>query len=276
MQKVALSAAIGVAVAAAVLALPYAGLKVAPVTLMMVAAALSMGAAASVLARTLMDKGPAKTAKELLGSTQIKKGAGSLDNKFPDGSHGSVVITLKPDSKVELLEVIKHPQNYVTKDVMVTLRKVEGVTFNPVELKKLFGALTAQPGFTHLLLRDEHNEFVGYIPGGAAKSSFTGPNAESQIAKYIVGVFADAANSVYLHDVHGASSTDWIDDEKNVAEAFERMSGGFRCLVVLDDANRRKPLGVITYESLMGQTLKAAASNANPSSVSMGDFRPFR
>ena len=54
-----------------------------------------------------------------------------------------------------------------------------------------------------------------------------------------------------------------------------RMAGGFRCLVVLDDSNRRKPLGVITYETLMGQALKAA-SVAQPGSGAPGDLRPFR
>lgn len=274
MNKVAISALIGIAVAGAAMAAPRFGYPIPLPTLMMAAAALSLGAAMAVLTRLAMEKAPPKSGQQLLAGTQIKK-AESIYTRFPKEGDGSAPIMLRPESNVNVLDIVKNPGKYTSKEVMITLKQGGPTSFNPAELKKLFAALTQQPGFLHLLLRDEHNEFVGYIPGPAAKDRFTGSNAESNIGRYIVDVFADPTTSSYLHEVFGASRLDWIDDEKNLSDAIQRMAGGFRCLVVLDDSNRRKPLGVITYETLMGQALKAA-SVAQPGSGMLSDLRPSR
>ena len=277
MNKVAISAAIGIAVAGGAMAAPYAGLHVPLQTMMAAAAALSMGAATAVMTRSVLDKPRHDTLHADAGSIRLKKLPG-LITKFPV-EKGTLQISMRPDTKVDLLEVVKHPASYAGKDIVVSLRAANTSTFNPVELKKLFRALRDQMGFVHLILLDSHDEFVGYIPGFYAKRDFTGAGAETAIAKYVVDVFADPNNSANLRLIDGAGKTDTISNEAKVAEAVERVTGGFRTLVVLEGGNHRKPIGLVNFNSLMGHTIGAqmTSSHGGPhAGHAIGAFRPVK
>jgi hypothetical protein len=270
MKRVVISALIGLLLGGGLMAAPYFGVHIPQQILMGAAAALTLGAAAAVLARTTLDAAAVKTGKEILGSTQLKKAA-SIISKFPD-SKGYLQLSIRPDTKVDELEVVKHPANYTSKDIIVSLKASSSERFNPVELKRLFTALRDQPGFVHMLLLDKHDEYVGYIPGFYAKSAFAGPQAEVLIAKYVVDVLAEPDKSVYLREIDGAASVDTISDEASISDTITKMAGSFKKLVVLRGGKHRKPIGLVNFGDLMGQTLGGAFA----SSVGAGTLADFK
>jgi hypothetical protein len=264
MNKVAISAAIGVAVAGAALAAPYAGVHIPLATMMVAAAAISLGAASAVLTNTLLAKPPKKSGGGLMTE---RLAASGLILKFPKVSE-SLALSIRPETQPEYLDVVKNPSKYTAKDIVVWLRGASEQKFNPVLLKQLFTALSREGNFIHVILTAKNDEFVGYIPASYARLRFTGPDAEVQIARYIVDVFADHANSVYLREIGGAGKIDVISDTAEVAEAMKRMAGGFKRLVVLHDGYHRKPIGILDFSDLMSGTLTGSAPK------SIGGMRP--
>ncbi|MGD0143489.1 MAG: hypothetical protein ABSC92_10040 [Rhizomicrobium sp.] len=252
MGKVVISAVLGIAAAGAVMAAPYAGVQISPIMMMMLAAALSVGAAVAVMTRMVADKA-GMSKKDILLSSQLKE-AGQLIARFPQGGD-MLSLSIKPDTLIDKLEVVDQPGKCITRDILVTLRNSGSTKFNPVELKRLFVALKDQPGFIHLILLDSHGEFVGYIPGFYAKQEFTGTNAEAQIAKYVDNVFSDDNNSVNLRQIEGAGKPDVISDEDKISDAIVKMAGGFRRLVVLRRGYHRRPIGLVNFSDLMSETL---------------------
>ena len=252
MGKVIISAVLGIAAAGAVMAAAYMGVRISPAMMMMIAAALSVGAAVAVLTGTVAAKA-GKSKKDGLLSWQLKE-AGQLIARFPSGGD-MLSLSIKPDTLIDRLDVVQDPAKCVTREILVTLKNAGATKFNPVELKRLFVALKDQPGFIHLILLDNHSEFVGYIPGFNAKREFSGANAEVQIAKYINDVFADDNNSVNLRQIEGAGKSDIISDEAKISEAIVKMAGGFRRLVVLRRGYHRRPIGLVNFSDLMSETL---------------------
>jgi hypothetical protein len=258
MGKVAISAAAGVVVAGILLAAMYLGVRLPPALLMSVAAALSVGAATAVLTRYALDRPKERPRGNELLVKRIRD-VRDLVSAFPKGS-GAVQLSIKADTPIDELDVFKNPGSYSGKEIVVTLKdngkggSNPAQVFNPVTLRKLFIALKDQPNFLHVILVDRHDEFVGYIPSFRAKTVFTGANAESQIVKYIIDVFADHAKSVNLHEIDGLSSTEVISDEAKLAEARTRMEGGFHHLIVLHGGRHRKPVGLLHSEQLLAMT----------------------
>ncbi len=255
MNKVAISAAIGVVVAGAALASPYFGVHVPLATMMLAAAAISMGAASAVLTNALLTKPPKKSGSGFMSERLASSG---LILKFPKVSD-SLALSIRPETLPEHLDVVRNPSKYASKDIVVWLRGAGDAKFNPVLLKQLFTALSREGNFIHVILTAKNDEFVGYIPASYARVRFTGADAEVQIARYIVDVFADHANSVYLREIGGAGKIDVISDTAEVAEAMKRMAGGFKRLVVLHDGYHRKPVGILDFSDLMSSTLTGSA-----------------
>ncbi|MGD0190678.1 MAG: hypothetical protein ABSD74_08050 [Rhizomicrobium sp.] len=263
MGKVALAAAAGMGVAGILLAMMYLGIQLPPALLMNVAAALSVGAAAAVLTRYALDRPKERPRGNELLVKRIRD-VKEVMSPFPKGS-GAVLLSIKPDTPIDELEVLKTPSSYAAKEIVVTLKDTGKGTnnpahvFNPVTLKKLFVALKDQPNFLHIILIDKHDEFVGYIPSFRAKTVFTGGGAESAIVKYVIDVFADPAKSITLHEIDGLSNNDVINDEETLGRARGKMEGGFHHLVVLHGGRHRKPIGLLHSEQLLTITKPAAA-----------------
>lgn len=251
MGKVLLSAAVGIAAAIAVLAALYFGVRLSPEILMMIAAALSIGAAASVLTRLVVETPAPKSTREKLLAKHLRDVKGLID-LFPKGS-GAVQLSIRSETQAADLDIVKNPANYLEKEIVVTLKE-GGKTFNPVTLKKIFLALKQQPNFIHLLMVDKHDEFVGYIPSLRVKNEFTGDEAEVLISRYIIDVFADHTNSSNLRAITGLGSTDVISDEDTLSKALDKMQGGFLRLVVLHGGYHRKPVGLLHSERLLSET----------------------
>jgi hypothetical protein len=80
MNRVAISAAVGTAVAGALFAAPYAGVHISPATIMLAAAALSVGGASAVLTSQLLAKPVKRGGTVLMKERLIDTG---LILKFP-------------------------------------------------------------------------------------------------------------------------------------------------------------------------------------------------
>jgi hypothetical protein len=276
MNRIAVSAAVGIlagcALAGAFFWAPYAGMHLTPSMLIVAAASVAFGSSVCITALNLFGKPSDKPTGSKLLSMQLKQ-ADNLLHKFP-GRDGALDLIIRPDQKIDQLEVYKNPDNYKDKDITVRL-KGSSTKFNPVDLKQLFVSLNQQPGFIHLLLIDKNEEFIGYLPGFAAKRDFTGNNAETHIAKYVVDVFADDSNSANLSLIDGAGKGDIVSDETKVGQLIDKMAGGFPRLVVLKNGYHRRPLGVVNFNDLMVGTLRGAmpASLAPGGALSIGAFR---
>jgi hypothetical protein len=262
MGKVLVSAAAGVAAAAVVLAAFALGLRISPELLMMIAAALSVGAAVSVVTRHVVDAPAGKTDREKFLSRHLRDVKDLID-LFP---RGGVRHVIRSDTSLDNLDIAKNPASYQSEDILVVIK--EGPKgFNPIVLRQIFEALQQRPNFLHLLLRSKEDDFVGYIPGHVAKREFTGSNAEARIAEYIVNVLEDAAgndkdadgerryaNSANLSKIGGLGRTDTISDEATLSHALDRMEAGFLRLVVLRGGHHRKPVGLLHSEKLVPAT----------------------
>jgi hypothetical protein len=251
MGKVLVSAAVGVAAAGVVLGALYFGVHISSATLMMIAAALSVGAAASVLTRLAVDVPAPKDPRQRVLAKHLRDVKGLID-VFPKGG-GTVHLSIRSETQAGDLDIVKHPENYLEKDVVVTIKE-GNKTFNPITLKKIFLALKQQPNFIHLLLVDKHDEYVGYIPSLRVKNEFTGDDAEVLISRYIVDVLADHANSSNLRAITGLGNKDTISDEDTLSKALDRQQGGYQRLVVLRGGYHRKPIGLLHSERLVSAT----------------------
>jgi hypothetical protein len=258
MNKVAISAAVGTAVAGALFAAPYAGVHISPATLMLAAAALSVGGASAVLTSQVLAKPPKRGGTVLMKERLADSG---LILKFPKPSE-SLALSVRPETKPEFLDVVKTPGKYSSKDIVVWLRGSKESKFNPILLKALFVALSREANFVHVILTAKSDEFIGYIPASYARLRFCGPDAEVQIARYIDDVFTDHANSANLREIGGAGKFDVISDTAEVAEAVKRMAGGFKRLIVLHNGYHRKPIGIVDFSDLMSGTLTGTAPPA--------------
>src|SRR5208282_5428127 len=142
MGKVLVSAAAGVAATVAVMAAFYFGVRVSPEILIVAAAALSVGAAVAVMTRLIADAQTPKNDREKFLAKRIRDVKGLID-LFPKGS-GTVQLSIRCDTNADDLDIVKNPEKYTDKDVVVTIKE-GSKTFNPVTLKKIFRALKQQP-----------------------------------------------------------------------------------------------------------------------------------
>ena len=275
MNRIAVAATVGVLagllLAGAYLLAPRAGVMLTPSLVMVIAGATAFGSAVSVMLLSL-GKAAEKTGPSGLMTMQLKRAAGMVE-KFP-GRDGALDLTIRADQKIDQLEVVRHPDTYKGKDITVRLKGGGSGKFNPIDLVQLFRSLNEQTGFIHLLLLDKNDEFIGYLPGFAAKREFTSGNAESAVAKYLVKVFEDDSQSAMLPLIDGAGKFDVISDEAKVSDVLAKMAGGFRRLVVLRNGYHRRPVGLVNFNDLMLGTIRGAGANDAPAAaLSIGAFR---
>jgi hypothetical protein len=261
MRKVAVSVAIGLfaglALVGAYIGAPYAGIHPDPALAIVVAAALAFGSSTALFAQTALGKPvPKPKGSELLGKKIRDLDAGFV-TAFPSDGTGTLRLVIKPDTRIDLLDVVKNGTSYENNKILVTFRKSsdKNAVFNPIPLKQLFLALKDKANFLHVLLVDDHDEYVGYIPAFYARSNFTGDNAETMIRRYIIDVLAGSLPSDTLRSIGGLGSNDWISNEEKVASAMKRMADGLlRGLVVLRGGRHRQPIAVIYADDLIRAT----------------------
>lgn len=257
MKRVAISTAIGacagLALWGAYLGAPYAGLTLTPTTLLVAAAIVAFGSSVALLSLSAFAK-PEGTAPKPW--RRISHLASSEYRRFP---RGGVRLRLRPDTVIDELDIVRHPDSYKSKDIFLTIKKASGKSiFNPVVLSRLFEKLSGFAGFEHILLVNEHDEFVGYIPALYARFHWRAAESEAAITKYIIRVFDDPEeNSGVLREIDGLGVNATISDRELVTDALKKLSESlFRGFVVCGGRRNRKPIGVIYEDELFRASIK--------------------
>jgi CBS domain-containing protein len=252
MNKVAISALVGsaaaLALSAAYLGAPYIGYHIDPATLVAAAAIVAFGSAVAVLTLSALSKPEKKKPKK---SRELRDLAVADYAHFPTGG---LRIVLRSDSVIDEFDVVRNPKNYEKKDIFLVIKKSSGKSvFNPVLIKRLFVTLKDFENFLHILLVNEHDEYVGYIPAAYVRWHMVGDDAETKIVRYVIEVLNDPkSNSIRLREINGLSMDEAVSDNETVAVALKTVSEGlFRGLVVFKNRRNRKPVGVIYEEDLV-------------------------
>ena len=180
------------------------------------------------------------------------------NDDYPHFPTTGLRLVVRPDTAIEELDVCRNPSSYTDKNIFLVIKKSTGKSvFNPVILKRLFERLSGFGNFAHVLLVNEHDEYIGYIPAGYVRRELlSAEDTESQIAKYIVNVLASPRGSDVLRQISGQISglsvDECIPDNETVSAALKKVTEGlFRGLVVFKDTRNRKPIGVIWSEDLI-------------------------
>jgi hypothetical protein len=234
---------------------PLLGIQVSSTAITTMAAVAAFCASVALLTFTALqhpgEKKPAQSRK-----------LGDLDKKaFARFPTGAVKLVLKPDSIIEEWDIVQSAsarESYADKDIILFIKKSKAKQpFNPSVMKKLFGKLQLFQGFVHIVLVNEHDEFVGYIPAAYARLNLAKDGAEAVIVKYIVDVLTNPDSGIVLREIRGFSRHDTIFDHMTVRDAQRKVTDDHLYgLVVLREKRNRKPLGVIYEEDLVKLTLE--------------------
>ena len=151
--------------------------------------------------------------------------------------------------------IFKNPSENADRKIVMTIKKAKkgGPVFNPVVLKELFGKLKDFTKSEHVILINEHDEFMGYIPWASAVKDFTGDNAETKIVKNIVEVFDDPSKSTRLRAMGGMATQDLISDADTIHEAAKKTwnDDPMHGLVVYHANRNRKLVGIIARNAVL-------------------------
>src|SRR6185312_4820728 len=193
MNRVALAIASFLAVAGvlagAYFAAPYAGFRVD--LSMIVAAAAMLAAACSVAVLALVLTGR-QSGGRAYASTKLREDP-VWQFISPFKGEGAIQLLARPGLPVDVMvmrheRVLGRPSDHPDQKIVLTIKKAKrgGEMFNPVVLKALFEKLKPFAKSEHVILVNEHDEFMGYVPWANAIKEFTGDNAETKIGKNIV------------------------------------------------------------------------------------------
>jgi len=243
----------GLLLAAAYFGAPYAGLHVSPTVVMIWVAIFVFGSTVALITQTALTKTADKSPKPWRRLSDLARG------DYPHFPKSGLRLVLKPDTVIEEWGVVKHPDKYKDGDAFLTIKKATGkAIFNPVVISRLFGVMAGFGNFLHIILVNEHDEFIGYIPAPYARLRMTGPEAENRIRKYVVDVLdKPSERSIDLREIGGLSMNETIGDNELITEALRKLSEGlFRGFVVFRGRRNRKPLGVIWEDDLYRAAMK--------------------
>jgi hypothetical protein len=260
MNRIALAITVVVAVAAALagayVGAPYAGYKMDLPVLVAVAAVLAAGCSVAGLMLLVVAK---PTGGRAYASTRL-----SEDPVWrfivPFKEPGALPVVARAGFPAEIVlmrneRIFKNPAENADRKIVLTIKKSKkgGEIFNPVVLKQLFETLKPFTKSEHVLLVNEHDEFLGYIPWASAVKEFTGDNSESKIVKNIVDVLDDPAKSTRLRMLGGMATPDLISDKGTIYEAARKTwdDDPMHGLVVYHGARNRKLIGVIARNSVL-------------------------
>jgi hypothetical protein len=254
----------GLLLAAAYFGAPYAGYHF-DITMMTLAAAVTAFCASVGL---LVFVALPKPKKKKIDEIRIRDLPPDAFARFPTDGPRPVI---RPDMLPKDIGVVRDSGGgkYADKNIFVTIKKGKGI-FNPNVLKQIFAGLKGYQNFIHVLLVNEHDEYVGYLPALYARSFMTGDNAETLIGRYITDVF-DNPNARTLREIDSVlrdgvllkkcialTCDDCISADRTVTEAMEKVTADhLRGLVVYHGHRNRKAIGVIWDEDLLRLVLKS-------------------
>jgi hypothetical protein len=253
---------VAVLLAAAYFAPPYLGVQVDPAKVLAVGVILTAGASLAALVYSISNRpapvhGGRITTISPLNEDPVKR----FIALFNDPDATTVTVTATPGmSTSEILsrhsETLKDPEKCADKRIVFVI-KAGRKMFNPLDLKGVFEKLKAFDTFYHVLLLNEKEEFVGYIPAETAKKDFMGENGETKITKFIVDVLADPKKSETLRTMRGAAQDDTVDESIDIRAAAQKMwvNEKVQTLIVM---RRNKPIGVLDKQAVLTLTATGA------------------
>ncbi len=252
MKRIAVPLAIGLGagalLAAAYIALPYAGIHLSDTLIVAIAAALAFSASIAVLAQGEINRPKPKPKPSEVLARPLAQLDHAYVTAFPKrGGADSVRLQINPATDAEILKTFK---NLDTADIMLLVKKgPDKAPYNPILIQNIVNGLKGKPGFQHVLLVDEREEYIGYIPGHYARSNF---NDIAKIQKYVIEVLDKPETSAILRDIYGLASADCISDEEKVSAAVDRLANGLvRGLVVTHGTRHRKAIGIVYWNDLI-------------------------
>jgi len=253
----------GLLLAAAYYGAPYVGFQFTPASLTLAAAVAAFCASISLLTLTALPKAKKKKVAELL----LRDLPVEAYEHFPTDGPRPV---LKPDTVAKEIGAVREndSQKYADKNIFVTIKKGKTV-FNPSVLRQIFTGLKGYEKFVHVLLVNEHDEYIGYLPASYARSYMIGDHGETLIARYISDVL-ERPDVLNLREINstvfdgftvkkcvGLTHHECISDDRPVSEAMKMMTENHvRGLVVYRGKSLRKPVGVLWDEDLVRLVLK--------------------
>ncbi len=235
----------GVLLAGAYVALLYARVPLRPEWVVGGAAAIVFAGAVAVFALVAMDRPsyggirPTFPLNEEPATRFI----------FPFKGGDLLQIVARADMSVgEMLvrfgDAFKTPAENMTKPISLTIKGSAKKPFSTITLEQLFLALKPF-NLQHVVLVNDKDDFVGYIPGRRALKEFAGDKPEEKITKFIVKVLADPSAGGVLRDIGGITRDDTINETDTARDAEGKVwaNDNVHGLVV---HRHLKPIGVIS------------------------------
>ena len=255
MGKVIISAALGIAAAGAVMAAPYAGIHITPAQMMMIAAALSVGAAVAMLTGTIAAKSrqdrrkiscsPRSSRKPVISSRNFRSGGDILS------------LSIKPDTLIDRLEVVADPGKCITRDIYGHAEEFQ-VRRNSIlsNSSALFVALKDQPGFIHLVLDGQPRRVRGLYSRVSTPSGNSPARTPKCRSRNMSTTYSPTTTTASICARSKARENPTSSATKTkISDAIVKMAGGFRRLIVLRRGYHRRPIGLVNFSDLMSETL---------------------
>jgi hypothetical protein len=222
----------------------YAGIPVKPEWVMAGAAALAFAGAVSVFALVAMDPPTSRTARAalVLNEDPAKeyiyyfRGPETLQiHARPEMSAGEMLVRFG--------DAFKEQPEKMTKAIVVTLKGSPKKPFATTTLQQLFAVLKPY-NLEHVLMMNEKDEFLGYVPGKRAAKEFAGDKAMENIDKFIVKVLTNPSDCGVVRELGGATHDDTIDERENAMNAQAKIWANEK-IAGLIVHQRLKPVGYI-------------------------------
>lgn len=275
-RTIAIALAGGVGLALVMVGGPFAalglGLRLDPLILLAAAVALAVALVAAVLIFLLLDRpqaGPVYVPSKLTEDPVVHFVS-------PFMADGVIALLAQPNVPLDRIlmrhnSVFEKPEEQRDRKIFLTLQKVpqkkgkEAAVFNPVRLRELFEKLKLFDKSEHVLLLDEKDQFIGYIPWANAIKDFTGENGETKISNAVIAVFADPQDKKSvkaLRAMNGMAADDCISDNATIRDAARLMWGPVpgekpteeppvNGLVLYHGKKHTRLVGVLTKKSLL-------------------------
>jgi hypothetical protein len=227
MRKRLIAALIGVGAGALVLgayfALLHAGIQIRPELLIGGAAALVFAGAVAVFSLVAMDRPAFRSNVTPLLLSEDPATQYVFFFKRPD----AIQITAKADASVgEMLvrfgDAFKAAPEAMKKSVVLTIKGGPKKPFATITLQQLFGTLKPF-SLDHVILTNDKDELIGYIPGKRAAAEFTSDKAVANIDKYIVQVLTDPEKCAVLRELGGVTRDDTIGADEDSLHAQAKI-----------------------------------------------------
>ena len=223
MSRIGASATIGVlagcALAGAYFVAPYAGVHVSLESMVAAATALVFASAVAVFALLAFER---LSPRNPYATTRLNEmPAARFVSLFHDPER--IQIVARPDISVgEIL--VRHSEKFkglpeqLGQKIVLTIRGRRRTAFNPVVLRQLFATLSPFK-LEHVVLLNDPDDFVGYIPGARALKEFVGNNAETKISDVIVKALGNPSEFALLRTLSGVARDDVVSETDNIRHA---------------------------------------------------------